>query len=394
MKSIDTSASHNKLLMPLPRMPIAAAILLMLLGLYTPSYGQSTPATFTLCSFNIRIFSNGSRDDAELALIADRLQQCDLVAIQEVRDAIVVRRVENILEERGHVFDSITSDPVGRGVQERYTFLWRPSLITPIGEAVIWPDATDSFIREPFIASFRAGQFDFSLITMHSIFGDSKTDRRAEAALLDDVYRTIQNADDNEQDVIVLGDFNLPPEDPGFQELLSLLTPLFTGNRYTTISENAKSLYDNIWFDPEHLSEYTGDYGMDDFDVTVFGNDDRAASLAVSDHRPIWARFRIDLPDDDGDGATAATAPSWAKIKRGSATPPTPIVRKVPKSVSSLIDVNSASQAALESLPGIGPVIAARIIAGRPYRRIDDLIRVKGIGPKRLAQIRTLVSVE
>ena len=133
---------------------------------------------------------------------------------------------------------------------------------------------------------------------------------------------------------------------------------------------------------------------MDDFDVTVFGNDDRAASLAVSDHRPIWARFRIDLPDDDGDGATAATAPSWAKIKRGSATPPTPIVRKVPKSVSSLIDVNSASQAALEWLPGIGPVIAARIIAGRPYRRIDDLIRVKGIGPKRLAQIRTLVSVE
>ena len=194
--------------------------------------------------------------------------------------------------------------------------------------------------------------------------------------------------------MIVLGDFNLPPEDPGFQELLSLLTPLFTGNRYTTISENAKSLYDNIWFDPEHLSEYTGDYGMDDFDVTVFGNDDRAASLAVSDHRPIWARFRIDLPDDDGDGATATTAPSWATIKRGTATPPTPVVRKVSKSVSSLIDVNSSSQAALESLPGIGPVIAARIIAGRPYRRIDDLIRVKGIGPKRLAQIRTLVSVE
>ena len=126
MKFIDTSAVHNKLSMPISRLPIVAAILLILLGLYTPNYGQSTPSnSFTLCSFNIRIFSNGSRDDAELALIADRLQQCDLVAIQEVRDAIVVRRVERLLESRGHVFDSVTSDPVGRGVQERYTFMWR-----------------------------------------------------------------------------------------------------------------------------------------------------------------------------------------------------------------------------------------------------------------------------
>jgi DNA uptake protein ComE-like DNA-binding protein len=58
-----------------------------------------------------------------------------------------------------------------------------------------------------------------------------------------------------------------------------------------------------------------------------------------------------------------------------------------------LIDINSASQGELESLPGIGPTLARRIIEGRPYRAVDDLLRVKGIGEKRLAEIRGLVVV-
>mgnify|MGYP001147675058 CR=1 FL=1 len=94
-----------------------------------------------------------------------------------------------------------------------------------------------------------------------------------------------------EQDVILLGDFNLPPEDAAFADLTAILEPLITGTTYT-ISET-KSLYDNIWFDAAYVTEYTGQNGVDDFDVTVFDNDDRAASLAVSDHRPVWATFRM-----------------------------------------------------------------------------------------------------
>ena len=137
------------------------------------------------------------------------------------------------------------------------------------------------------------------MITIHSIYGDTKAERRAEAELLDEVYAAVQDADPLEQDVILLGDFNLPPEDAAFADITAILEPLITGTRYTTISENAKSLYDNFWFDPAFVTEYTGQNGVDDFDVTVFDNDDRAASLAVSDHRPIWATFRMDLGDDD-----------------------------------------------------------------------------------------------
>jgi competence protein ComEA len=58
------------------------------------------------------------------------------------------------------------------------------------------------------------------------------------------------------------------------------------------------------------------------------------------------------------------------------------------------INLNTASQAGLEARPGIGPVIARRIIEGRPCRSVDDLERLKEIGPKRLAEIRPLVPVE
>lgn len=57
------------------------------------------------------------------------------------------------------------------------------------------------------------------------------------------------------------------------------------------------------------------------------------------------------------------------------------------------IDVNNAPQETLEKLPGVGPKLAQEIIAGRPYRVIDDLDRVKGIGEKKLAQIRPRVVI-
>ena len=53
-----------------------------------------------------------------------------------------------------------------------------------------------------------------------------------------------------------------------------------------------------------------------------------------------------------------------------------------------LYDLNTASQEDLESIPEVGPAIASRIIAGRPYKNVDELIKVKGIGKKKLGKIR------
>jgi len=52
------------------------------------------------------------------------------------------------------------------------------------------------------------------------------------------------------------------------------------------------------------------------------------------------------------------------------------------------IDINTATEKELTTVPGIGHVMAARIIAARPFRSADDLKRVNGIGEKKYAQIR------
>ena len=263
-------------------------------SLFTP-----LPANqISIASFNIRIYATKSRNNTELALIADRRQQFDLIAIQELRDEEVVQRTLAILAAREHSYEALVSDPVGRGVKERYAFLWRPEKVASLDSGHIVPDPRDLFIREPFYASFRADQFDFTLITIHSIYGDHADDRRFEGMLLDDVYRFVQDSDPEEQDVILLGDFNLPPDDHGFRELTPILTPLFVGDLRSMISES--NLYDNIWLDPVHVGEFVGTIGIDYFDETVFGKNDKVASQAVSDHRPIWGVFKVDGPDDDG----------------------------------------------------------------------------------------------
>ena len=58
-----------------------------------------------------------------------------------------------------------------------------------------------------------------------------------------------------------------------------------------------------------------------------------------------------------------------------------------------LIDINTADQKALESLPGVGPATAKAIVQGRPYKSVDDLANVKGIGKSKLEKIKPLVTV-
>jgi hypothetical protein len=56
------------------------------------------------------------------------------------------------------------------------------------------------------------------------------------------------------------------------------------------------------------------------------------------------------------------------------------------------IDVNSATQAELEKLPGIGPAMAKKIIAGRPYASTADIAKA-GVPAKTISKITPLVSV-
>jgi competence protein ComEA len=61
------------------------------------------------------------------------------------------------------------------------------------------------------------------------------------------------------------------------------------------------------------------------------------------------------------------------------------------------IDLNTATAEQLDTLPGVGPATAAKIIADRtengPFRTAEDLMRVTGIGAKRYESLKDLVTV-
>jgi competence ComEA-like helix-hairpin-helix protein len=67
-------------------------------------------------------------------------------------------------------------------------------------------------------------------------------------------------------------------------------------------------------------------------------------------------------------------------------------------SLSPTLNLNSADSAAFETLPGIGPFMAGRIVAYRkkhgPFTSVQDLTKVGGIGPVTLAKVREKVVVE
>ncbi len=85
-----------------------------------------------------------------------------------------------------------------------------------------------------------------------------------------------------------------------------------------------------------------------------------------------------------GSANSPTPDPSWPfprpTIARAQTTAPSPAANK--------LDANTASSEQLLALPGIGPVLAGRIMAARPFTSADDLRSVKGIGPKKYEEIR------
>lgn len=92
-----------------------------------------------------------------------------------------------------------------------------------------------------------------------------------------------------------------------------------------------------------------------------------------------------------GPGSTGTSSSA------GDSTAPVPAAGDAPSSESGTVNLNTASQTELESLPGVGPVTAKSILDWRQrngrFASVDQLTEVDGIGPARLEKLRGKVTV-
>ena len=93
-----------------------------------------------------------------------------------------------------------------------------------------------------------------------------------------------------------------------------------------------------------------------------------AAPVAQADPGPQAAPVRL---------AQAAAAPGAKATEKASAQPAPPPADQAGAKAAPRIDINTASEEELATLPGIGEVRAKAIVKGRPYARKDELARRK-----------------
>jgi competence protein ComEA len=132
-----------------------------------------------------------------------------------------------------------------------------------------------------------------------------------------------------------------------------------------------------------------------------------AMLFALGAGRDLWrVHHPRELPRPMSKSEHSFEAPPPPAHDSGSGNPaPTPGVpndasgRSPGGTVSnSIIDLNRASIEELDRLPGVGPVLARRIVEHRQregrFREVDELLAVRGIGPRLLERLRGHVRVE
>lgn len=120
----------------------------------------------------------------------------------------------------------------------------------------------------------------------------------------------------------------------------------------------------------------------------------RAAGGLLSAANPDSLNFAAAL----SDGQKIVVAETAAPVEPGQRSESLDLSSQPIPAPGKLVNINTASQVQLEALPGIGPVLAADIIAYReangPFLTPEDILKVPGIGPVKLEGIRDLITLQ
>jgi endonuclease/exonuclease/phosphatase family metal-dependent hydrolase len=284
---------------------------------------KNTTKNLRLATWNIANLGEQEREDIHLKIIAEIISWFDIVAVQETKENY--EHFKKIVGFAGSKYKFIFSDQAGN--KERLAFIYDSSklkVLEEVAEYAIPPsDYSDikitgvsstfsGFDRSPYMVSFAAGKFQFTLMTVHLYYGKNADTKSLNRRCLE-AYAVARWADLRSKskytyngitDDFALGDFNLPKRDTNdtiYKALVKrgLQLPDHTSLVYSNLNNDEQ--YDQIAFLPGTKSRIVND-GVFPFDNALFTDMWQAKTHAefrsyikyyISDHRPMWMELDI-----------------------------------------------------------------------------------------------------
>ena len=276
--------------------------------------------SINIATWNIRAFGKSRRNEVSRHYIAEILSNFDLIAITEL--ATNLRDLEKVMKILGPYWSAIYSDAAmdRGGNSERIGYLYDKRVIRFTGLAAeadpfrkknrktgeYVPEIT--WWRSPYMASFRAGKFDFIVLAAHIRWGDSESDREGSLLQLAKwVEKRRKSKHVVDKDIIVMGDFNIPQDSgPLFDAITSnglQIPKQLTGKHGTNLAQDKR--YDQILHYPRHTKNivqggvvefHKGGYRKLYPEKQFPSLDHNKFTFQISDHLPLW--IQLDVASD------------------------------------------------------------------------------------------------
>lgn len=256
-------------------MRIKYIILAVSLLLYSCSDGTNTTSpsdeSIRVATWNIQIFGQSKlQDTSAMRVIAEVCRQFDIIAVQEVR-SVQQNVIPTLIDSLGQGWKFVISERLGRtSSKEQYAFIYNTKV--ELIDTLQTDDPFDQIHREPFLATFRFNNKDYSFLNIHT----DPDEEEIESYYLDTLAR-MYNA-------TLLGDFNRHPFDYTSDYFFEDYSFALGANEYTNLANS--HCYDNFLFIPPLFYRGTVYNFIDSLGLS------QSQGENVSDHYPVYITIR------------------------------------------------------------------------------------------------------
>lgn len=278
-----------------------------------------------IATWNLTNFGLQKRQDDHLKIMAQILEFFDIIAVQEIADDLeqfykmmefmdddwdfVLTDIAGNKERLGYIFNKKKVTPVGLVAELAMRGYERKKLTIFVGDEMVEKEF-EGYNRNPYLVTFRAQEFEFTIVNVHLYWSNYNMRILETRALSKWAKKRVKSAYPPNNDILLLGDFNMPKlssDDDIYHELTEggLQVPKYNTELIGSNLAGDKH-YDELAFFPSRTGdEFAGKMGVFDFDKALFQDlwkeDDKEAQKKfyqyiryyMADHRPLWAQFKL-----------------------------------------------------------------------------------------------------